>query len=277
MLIVSWNLAGRVKRQSEQAKLLLGLHADVLCLQELTSSTLGPWHAALQGAGYHALVSIADGERPRPLHVLTAAREPLERVAVAKAPWPERVLAARLYGGAEVLNVHSPTSAKPRLAKVRTHEAVFAHLAKSAPARLRVLCGDLNTPRKERADGTIWTFARDRYGRLRPERGESWDRAELALLRGLGAYGFSDAFRRLHGYEQRELSWEWARFKGGYRLDHVLLSGPWRATSCNYLHAFRESGLSDHSAVHAELEPATTAVVAQESPSVPSFVAEPRG
>jgi endonuclease/exonuclease/phosphatase family metal-dependent hydrolase len=180
---------------------------------------------------------------------------PLEAVTIAGAPWPERVLAARLQDGCEVVNVHSPTSFKPELAKVRTHEAVFAHLAKRAPTRLRVLCGDLNTPRKEHADGSLWTFARDRYGRLRPERGDSWDRAELALLRGLDTFGFRDAFRVLHGYEQRELSWEWPRFKGGYRLDHVLLSGPWSVSSCSYLHAFRESGLSDHSALRAELEP----------------------
>jgi hypothetical protein len=62
-------------------------------------------------------------------------------------------------------------------AKARTHEAVFAHLAVSAPGRLRLLCGDLNTPRKEHPDGTIWTFARDRHGRPRPERGELGRRA----------------------------------------------------------------------------------------------------
>lgn len=255
MLLVTWNVAGRVKRQPEQAKLLIGLDADVLCLQELTVSTLASWRAQLQQAGYHVVASTADRARPRPLHVLTAARRPLETIAVADAPWPERVLAARLQDGSEVVNVHSPTSPKPGLAKVRTHEAVFAHLARSAPARLRILCGDLNTPRKEHADGTVWTFARDRYGRLRPERGESWERAELALLRGLGPYGFRDAYRVLHGYGQRELSWQWARYKGGYRLDHVLFSGPWQAVSCRYVHGFRQSGLSDHSALLAELEP----------------------
>jgi exonuclease III len=255
VLIVTWNVAGRVKRQPEQAKLLIGLGADVVCLQELTASTLASWRAQLQDAGYHAVVSIADGTRSRPLNVLTAARRPLRAIEVADAPWPERVLAARLEDGCEVVNVHSPTSPKPGLAKVRTHEAVFAHLAQAAPGRLRILCGDLNTPRKEHADGTVWTFARDRYGRLRPERGEPWDRAELALLRGLAGYGFRDAFRVLHGYERRELSWEWARFKGGYRLDHLLVSGPWRIASCRYLHAFRKSGLSDHSALLAELQP----------------------
>ncbi|MGA7705615.1 MAG: hypothetical protein WB998_12050, partial [Solirubrobacteraceae bacterium] len=123
----------------------------------------------------------------------------------------------------------------------------------TAPGRPRLLCGDLNTPRKEHPDGTIWTFARDRYGRLRPERGDRWDRAELALIRGLDAYGFRDAFRALHGYERSERSWEWQRWKGGYRLDHLLVSGPWEIASCRYLHAFRKSGLSDHSALIAEL------------------------
>jgi exonuclease III len=259
VLIVSWNIAGRVKRIDEQAKLLLALGADVLCLQELTPTTLPAWRERLQAAGYHALSAPEPPpQSPRRLTVLIAARAPLRALSLPGLPWPERALAACLPDGCEVLNVHSPTSPKPDLAKVRTHEAVFAHLAVSAPDRLRLLCGDLNTPRKEQADGTIWTFARDRYGRLRPERGERWDRAELALIQGLDAYGFRDAFRALHGYEQREHSWEWHRWNGGYRLDHLLVSGPWRIASCDYLHAFRKSGLSDHSALIAELRPCAT-------------------
>jgi hypothetical protein len=35
--------------------------------------------------------------------------------------------------------------------------------------------------------GRVWTFARDRYGKPRPERGERWDQAELSLIRGLCA------------------------------------------------------------------------------------------
>jgi exodeoxyribonuclease III len=120
---------------------------------------------------------------------------------------------------------------------------------------VRVLCGDLNTPRKEHPDGTIWTFARDQYGRLRPERGEAWDQAELALIQRLHAYGFRDAYRALHGYDRRELSWKWPRLKGGDRLDHLLLCGPWDATRCRYLHEPRAIGLSDHSPLLAELQP----------------------
>jgi exonuclease III len=255
VVIVTWNVAGRVTRQPEQSKLALGLRAEVLCLQELTPKTLELWRGQLHEAGYHTLVADSDGARARPLYVLTAARQPLERVTVADVPWPERVLACRLKDGTELLNVHSPTSPKPCLSKMRTHLAVFAHLARREPARARVLCGDLNTPRREHDDGTIWTFARDRYGRLRADRGADWDDAELALIRGLAHYGFTDAYRALHGYERRALSWEWARYDGGYRLDHLLFAGPWRASSCDYLHAFRKSGLSDHSALRAELCP----------------------
>jgi exonuclease III len=154
VLIASWNLAGRVTRLPEQAELLIGLAADVLCLQELTLSTLSIWVELLHDAGYHT-VAAGDpgGERNRPLRVLTAARGPLREVPVPGVPWRERVLAVRTRDGSEIVNVHSPTSPKPDLAKLRTHEAAFAHLAHCAPDRLRVLCGDLNTPRKEHPTG----------------------------------------------------------------------------------------------------------------------------
>jgi exonuclease III len=249
VLIVSWNVAGRVRRLPEQAELLLGLGADVLCLQEVTRRTLPQWWTLLQEAGYCAIehAELPSADRARPLVVLTASRTPLHSVLVDGVPWPERVLAVHLSDGTEVLNVHSPISPKPGLVKVRTHEAVHRHLADPEPGYARILCGDLNTPRKEHADGTIWTFARDRYGRLRPERGERWDQAELALIRGLEPYGYRDAFRLLHLHDVDELSWEWPRWGGGYRLDHLIVSSEIIVDGCCYEHGWRENGLSDHS------------------------------
>ncbi len=165
-------------------------------------------------------------------------------------PWPERVLATRL-AGLEVVDVHSPISPKPGLAKVLTHEAVHAHLRTARGPRL--VCGDLNTPRREHADGRVWTFARDRYGRLRAERGERWDAAELALIKGLEDCGFRDAFRALHGLEQREPSWVWQRSGGGYRLDHLIVSSEVEVPVCGYLHGWRDEGLSDHSPLVAHI------------------------
>jgi exonuclease III len=253
MLLVSWNVAGRVKRLEEQAQRLLSLDADAVCLQEITKSTLPRWRQLLQEAGYRVEHGDLDSERSRLLAVLTACRAPIEPAAVDGVPWPERVLAVRMADDTEIVNVHSPISPKPDLAKVRTHEAVHRHLAGNTADHPRILCGDLNTPRKEHRDGSVWTFARDQYGRLRTDRGERWEEAELALIRGLGPSGFRDAFRLKHGFEVRELSWEWPRWKGGYRLDHLLVSAGIEVIDCHYEHHWRQDGLSDHSALVARL------------------------
>jgi exonuclease III len=251
--LVSWNVAGRVRRQAEQGQRVLSLAADIVCLQEVTPRTLPAWREQLLAAGYASVhcAELVPGPRPRPLGVLTACREAAEPLALRGMPWAERVLAVRTARGLEVTNVHVPISPAPGLAKIRTLEAVFAQLAKRS-RRPRILCGDLNTPRREHPDGSVWTFARDRYGRLRPERGERWDAAELLLIRRLQPFGFCDAFRCLHGHERREISWGWARWRGGYRLDHLLVAGP-TVQECRYEHAWREEGLSDHSPLVARL------------------------
>jgi exonuclease III len=191
--------------------------------------------------------------------VLTAAREPVVHAGgIEGVPWPERALVVRLEDGLELVNLHSPISQTPGLVKVRTHEVVHAYLSGRGDATC-VLCGDLNTPRREHPDGRVWTFARDRYGRLRPERGERWDAAELALIRGLEPFGFRDAFRALHGYAERSPSWEWPKWGGGWRLDHVIVSASVSVSACHYEHDWRRAGLSDHSALVAEISPRTRA------------------
>jgi exonuclease III len=154
-------------------------------------------------------------------------------------------------GDLEIVNLHSPISPAPGLAKVHTHEAIAAYLG-GGGARRRILCGDLNTPRRELASGDVLTFAHDSAGRLRPERGERWDRAEQALVRGLREHGWVDAFRALHGYGERHASWTFARDRGGWRLDHVLVTGLEPVASA-YAHDWRRAGLSDHSALVVDL------------------------
>lgn len=252
-VLVSWNVAGRLRRLPEQAERVAGLAPDIVCLQEVIASAVTPWSERLAGAGLsHLLIAepSADGARGRPLLTLVAARCRQQLVAVDAVPWPERVLATRL-AGLEVVNVHSPISPKPGLAKVLTHEAVQAHLRAGTGPRL--VCGDLNTPRREHPDGRVWTFARDRRGRLRADRGERWDAAELALIRGLEGHGFRDAFRALHGFRQCEPSWVWPRSGGGYRLDHLIVSSAVEVPVCGYLHEWRDEGLSDHSPLLAHI------------------------
>lgn len=254
MKLLSWNVAARVRRLPEQVEAIAACASDIVCLQEVTAAARPRWIKALSREGLEH-VAVAEPRRGgaqahRPLHVLIASRSPIDPIEIADVPWPERVLAARL-GRLEIVNVHSPISPKPELAKVRTHEAVYRHLA--AGSRPRLVCGDLNTPRKEHPDGRVWTFARDRYGRLRPDRGERWDCAELSLIKGLEPHGFRDAFRALHGLQRCEVSWEWPRWGGGYRLDHLVVSSEVSVISVSYVHEWRRRGLSDHSALVAEL------------------------
>ena len=255
MRVITWNVAGRVSRQPEQAQAIAAVGADVVALQEVTSRTLPLWRAALAARGFVACETALDGlpeiRRRRLLGVLTAARRPLVRLpAPADVPWPERALCC-VVADVEVVNLHSPIAPAPDLAKVRTHEAIAAYLSTSTD-RPRILCGDLNTPRREFPDGGVLTFAHDSAGRLRPERGERWDRAERALVHDLRAHGWVDAFRALHGYDERQASWTFARDRGGWRLDHVLVHGL-RPLASAYAHDWRRAGLSDHSALVADL------------------------
>jgi exodeoxyribonuclease III len=256
MRLLSWNVAGRVKRQPEQVELIARLGPDLVCLQEIRPTTARAWTTALAEAGWRH-VALARSDAPptdpdRRLSVLTASRAPLAELHIdGDLPWPERALATEI-NGLHLINLHSPISPKPDLVKVRTHETIHAYLAQTTGPT--ALCGDLNTPRKEHPDGRVWTFARTSHGKLRPERGERWDRAELALIKGLEPFGFRDAFRDLHGYERRELSWQWQQWGGGYRLDHLIVSTDIDVEHVEYLHDWRQqAGLSDHSPLIATL------------------------
>jgi exodeoxyribonuclease-3 len=259
--LLSWNVAGRVALIAEQVAAVADVRADIVCLQEVTPSTVPVWREALRGGGLPDVRSSLDdwipGEPPpqgRRLAVLTAARWPISEISVAHPPWPERLLSVRVAGRLpfELHNLHSPISQKPDAVKLRTHRALHAALAR--PRELpQVVVGDLNTPRRELSDGETWSFARDARGRLRPDRGERWEHAELAVLRGLEQHGIRDAFRALHGYERQEISWAYPRRRGGYRLDHLIASHELEPLSCEYLHDLRERGLSDHAPLVAEL------------------------
>jgi exodeoxyribonuclease III len=171
-------------------------------------------------------------------------------------PRPESAISALLRspsGPLEIHCVHVPNAANGWV-KVDTLKAVRRALETPSDTP-RVLCGDLNTPRREQPDGTTISFARDSRGRLRAERGPEWDAAELGIVPGLRDLGYRDAFRTCHGYASRSPSWTWKRIAGhdgGWRIDHIFASAQLRAASCFYHHAWRDEGLSDHSALEAD-------------------------
>ncbi len=255
--MLTWNVAGRLSRIDEQAERVLEHGPDLVCLQEVIPNALARWSSRLQAVGYAVTASTVSPDAPR-LHrrgVLIASRHPLSSLRQPPAvAWSERLLTAEVHpaGWPRALHVvclHAPLSQSADQAKVRTLEAVYAHLAavttERAPA---LLCGDLNTPQYEARDATIMTFAQTSSGRLRDERGERHDRAERMILSG--PPGWRDAFRALHGYEARDRSWKTGRHPG-YRLDHILVSPELTPLACHYDHSLRLDGLSDHSAMAA--------------------------
>jgi endonuclease/exonuclease/phosphatase family metal-dependent hydrolase len=112
----------------------------------------------------------------------------------------------------------------------------------------------LNTPRKEHADGRVWTFAREPLRATASRARRALDQAEPALLKGLERNGFCGAFRHVHGAAVRELSWQCPRWGGGYRLDHLVVSQQIAMSDIGYLHDWRLEGLSDHSPLLARIE-----------------------
>jgi exonuclease III len=247
--LITWNVNRRIERLTAQAAALAAREPDVVTLQEITARSWPLWQAALETVGLtHAVCSWPP--RPRRTVVLIAARAALEPADALAVPWPETTLAARV-GGVTVHTAHVPNAANGWV-KPDTLAALRAGLAETSGAR--VLCGDLNTPRREHPDGTVISFARDTHERLREERGERWDSAELGVVPRLSELGFADAFRSLHGYERKEPSWVF-RHGGGWRLDHVFISAELEPVAATYHHAWRDDGLSDHSALEVDLRP----------------------
>ena len=278
MRLITWNVNRRVEQLAAQAAALAGRAPDVIALQEVTARSWPLWRAAFTTIGlphFACSLDTADPTRQpigrRRTGVAIAAREPLAPAAPLAVPWPETTLAAGVAADVDAAHdapavgtgapvvihvVHVPNAANGWI-KPDTLTALRTGLA--AGSGPRVLCGDLNTPRRELPDGTVLSFARDSKGRLRPERGAPWDTAELGIVPGLRDLGFADAFRSVNGYANREPSWTFGRISGhggGWRLDHLFASAGVRVAAARYHHDWREAGLSDHAPLEADVGPA---------------------
>ena len=270
MRLISWNLNGRVRDAPAQIAALLRKRPDVVALQEVTRSSLPLLRAALSEGGLPQIVDsftlappdfTATG--PRRYGQLTASRYPLraEQPGRFVVPWPERVLSARLEVGAlriELHNTHVPPGATNGWIKIDVLDGIWNALAVPS-TEPRILCGDFNTPQAELMTGEVvtwgqrlspnggWRIVRTRWRRP----GRDWDLGERRVLTGLGDHDLADVYRALHGYEVSESSW-FVRRSGretGRRFDHVFASRSLVPLTCRYLHALRQSGLSDHAPI----------------------------
>jgi endonuclease/exonuclease/phosphatase family metal-dependent hydrolase len=277
--VITWNVARRSSRLAEQSAALAGREPDIVALQEVTDRTLPLWRVVLERIGLphvrasldHAEPSRAPAQRRRTGVLVGSSVVLRDPFATLPVPWSETAVAAVAatgIGPIEIHCLHVPNAANGWV-KVHTLRAIRAGLH-APPPTPRVVCGDLNTPRRELESGKVLSFARDSRGRVRPERGPEWDEAELGVVPGLRDLGYRDAYRSLHGYGSREPSWTWQRIAGhggGWRLDHIFTSAELEPAASIYHHSWRDEGLSDHSALEADIRPRETSVVAASMPA----------
>jgi endonuclease/exonuclease/phosphatase family metal-dependent hydrolase len=142
--LITWNVARRASRLVDQAVAVAAREPDVVALQEVTRRTLSPWRRAFELMGLtHIRTSLA-GE---------AARDGTSSRRTLAVPWPQSaasVLARTSAGPLEIHCVHVPNAANGWV-KVETLRAVRRGL-ETQTRTPRVLCGDLNTPRRELPD-----------------------------------------------------------------------------------------------------------------------------
>ena len=233
MKLISWNVAGRSALLEAQADALARQDPDLVCLQEVRATTLPRWRDALMAAGLDVFEDSSAFIGERRFFNLAASHWDL----------------------LELHNVHVPPAQSAGPLKVETCEAIHFALARPTQ-RHRILCGDFNAPRMETAEGEVITFAAHHSDSL-----ARWDAAERSILTGLAEWDLVDVFRALHGYERQDASWVFHtrnRRKSAHRLDHILASKRLGPVWCDYHHGWRESGLSDHSAIEGVFEPRAT-------------------
>jgi exonuclease III len=210
-----------------------------------------------------ARLSLPEELRHPKVGVLLASAWPLTVLPARETnialPWPERLLSAAIaspWGAIEVHNVYLPHQGHI-LVLYYTLRALYAGLAHPAQTH-RILCGDLNLPVDELADGRIITHGQKLVRDQIIVSNRPMDDAEHLVLRGLAPFGLVDVFRLLYGYGQH--GWSYMDTKPPYRrlrLDHVLASPTLRPQLFRYQHAWRESSppLSDHAAAEVHFAP----------------------
>lgn len=246
--VLTWNVqhARAVRGVRQAAWIAERPDADIVVLTEVAGGASGESLAQSLGAhGYRVHLTDSGG---RDYRVLLATRVGDLRVTPFKAAHlPHRAAGAVVSGPAEwqvgLVGLYVP-SRGPRTRRnvdKRAFQdattALLPHLSAVFPADVPVIvAGDLNVVEPgHRPHHAV-------FGR--------W---EYEFYRSFAAAGFTDLYR-LHHPERAEHSWI-GRSGAGFRFDHLFGTTHPHLTvaGCRYLHDARTDGLSDHSALSADL------------------------
>lgn len=274
MKLMSWNLAGRRNKVGRQVEAIRSCSPDIFAGQEVTRHSLPTIVELFKDAGLRHVIdgfSLSPNPDllvgPRRYGLIIASRFPLRSLPPSDfpVPWPERILSCEVIVGehsVELHTAHVPPGSSNGWIKIETFEGIHQRLRRHEN-RARILCGDFNSPDVEFRDGRVKFFGQNvrSDGAIVPQRHKGqplgrWGDGERSVILDLAEYDLPDVFRHIHGYEMREASWLFSR-KGkviARRFDHIFASLKLQPLSCEYLHAFRVDGLSDHSPIIATFD-----------------------
>lgn len=265
--VLSWNARG-IRGIGRRLDALLDAiardGADVVALQEVSARSR-TWARLRDGLARHGWSNVLfsgdpAADRKRYGNVLASrhALRSTQRQWAVGQPWPQlvnaAVVAAPGLGDVEVIAVHMPNGSGNGWRKIDAFEALERNLARPAMTPV-ILVGDFNEPAFFDAAGVPISFGQT-VGAAHPtrdgdltRRGETgprtrWDDAVRDVL---GGSRLARAQARLGmRVEPTHLT------RGAARcFDHVLAARELEPLAAGYHHAWREDGLSDHSAVWA--------------------------
>jgi exodeoxyribonuclease III len=272
--ILTWNVAGRVRKLDDQIQFMRSRGADIVTLQEVTEKTLPLIICELKAIGYsHTLNSFemaadpADLVGPRKYGQVIASRYGLTPLNLFDfdVPWRERVLSCLVDLEGHQLELHTthiPPGSSNGWVKVETFEGIYGRLAQESSIP-RILTGDFNSPNIEYTSGKTLVFGEreDSNGNIVPTRGRGpdkgrWSAAERSVLFGLAEYDLEDVFIKKHGYSSIETSWHLPQKpEVGRRFDHIFASSDLNVLQSGYSQCGRVHKLSDHAAHWAIFRP----------------------
>jgi exodeoxyribonuclease III len=243
--IATWNVNGIRAREAQVCEWIEREQPDVICLQELKSTTAQVPAALCELSGYHCYWHGARAYSGVALHIRrdAFAAEPIFRHPAFD--FETRIVCAHI-GNLILVSVYVPNGGKDFPAKMDFLRQLEAFIDEAHAGGMRVvLCGDINIARSERD-----VHPKERNPALVGQRPE-----ERELFEGILAHGLVDVGRALDPDNDNLFTW-WAPWRKlrerniGWRIDYILASQSLasKAVQCA---AYREVGTSDHAPVIA--------------------------
>lgn len=267
--VMTWNVNFR-RASVLEALTDLQSPPDIVTLQEVSVGQVDSFRKGLSEMGLQNVLysGRADSTEKRYGNII-ASRWPIESVdwgsLKALLPWPQLVAHGVILIGGSLVNIvtaHVPNGAGNGWAKIGTFR-VLAEIVRGLKGSPCILTGDFNEPQFAFQDDRIVTFGQEQtsdgtYRCWKEWRfegqsgtGEEWDAAVRWFFENHDDHGLRHVFwdaSRYGSMEPTHVSCGNPRW-----FDHIFISESFQVESCEYIHDIRLKGLSDHSALIAQL------------------------